>query len=45
MGLAGSVFPDYSYGAAIGLFNAVINLLLILAVNKLSRTTTGQSLW
>ena len=45
VGLAGSVFPDYSYGAAIGLFNAVINLLLILAVNKLSRTTTGQSLW
>ena len=40
-----STFPDYSYGAAIGLFNALINLVLILAVNRLARTITGQSLW
>ncbi len=40
-----SSFPDYSYGAAIGLFNALINLVLILAVNRLAKTITGQSLW
>ena len=44
VGLVSSI-PNYSYGAAIGLFNAVINLILILAVNKLSKTTTKQSLW
>lgn len=44
VGLVSSI-PNYSYGAAIGLFNAVINLLLILAVNRLSKATTGQSLW
>ena len=44
VGLVSSI-PNYSYGAAIGLFNAVINLLLVLAVNRLSKTTTGQSLW
>ena len=44
VGLVSSI-PNYSYGAAIGLINAVINLILVLAVNKLSKTTTGQSLW
>ena len=44
VGLVSSI-PNYSYGAAIGLFNAVINLVLVLAVNRLSKTTTGQSLW
>ena len=44
VGLVSSI-PNYSYGAAIGLFNAVINVVLILAVNKLSKTTTEQSLW
>ena len=40
-----STIPNYSYGAAVGLFNSVINLVLILAVNKLSKTVTNQSLW
>ena len=44
VGLVSSI-PNYSYGAAIGLFNAVINLLLILAVNRLAKTISGQSLW
>ena len=36
---------DYSFAAAAGLFNSVINLTLILMVNRLSRQLTGTSLW
>ncbi len=36
---------DYSYGAAIGLFNSVINLVLISTVNKLSKKISDISLW
>ena len=41
-GIAGG---DYSFAAAAGLFNSVINLALILFVNRLSRQFTGTSLW
>ena len=41
-GIAGG---DYSFAAAAGLFNSVINLGLILFVNRLSRQFTGTSLW
>ncbi len=36
---------DYSYSAAIGLFNNVINLILLIAVNRLSRKISETSLW
>lgn len=36
---------DYSFAAAAGLFNSVINLSLILLVNRLSKQLTGTSLW
>ncbi len=36
---------DYSYGTAIGLFNSVINLILITSVNFMSRKLTENSLW
>lgn len=36
---------DYSYASAVGLFNSVINLVLIVASNWLSRKITDQSLW
>lgn len=36
---------DYSFAAAAGLFNSVINLSLILFVNRLSKQFTGTSLW
>ena len=34
-----------SFSAAVGLFNALINLTLLLAVNRLSRALTRTSLW
>ncbi|MEW1718259.1 ABC transporter permease subunit [Streptomyces sp. NPDC093109] len=36
---------NFSYAAAIGLFEAVIGLILILSANQLSRRTVGTSLW
>ena len=36
---------DYSFSAAVGLFNNVINLILLLIVNKVSKKLTDSSLW
>ena len=36
---------DYSYSTAVGLFNSVINLILLLASNSLSKKLTGSGLW
>lgn len=36
---------DWSYSTAIGLFNSLINLLLIVAANKISRKVSETSLW
>ena len=36
---------DFSLGAAIGLFNSVINLVLILLVNAATKRMGGTSLW
>ncbi|MGC6585570.1 ABC transporter permease [Paenibacillus sp. Dod16] len=36
---------EYSYTAAIGLFNSVINLFLLLFVNRIARKTSETSLW
>jgi putative aldouronate transport system permease protein len=36
---------SFSYAAAIGLFEAVIGLTLILSANAISRRTVGASLW
>jgi putative aldouronate transport system permease protein len=44
VGLASQI-PRYSYGAAIGLFNAVINLVLMLIVNRIASRLTETSLW
>ena len=42
---AGVESNSFSYAAAIGLFEAVIGLVLITAANQLSRRTVGTSLW
>ncbi|HZG87868.1 ABC transporter permease [Paenibacillus sp.] len=36
---------SYSYSTAIGLFNAAINLFLLLWVNRMARRLSGTSLW
>ena len=37
--------PQYSLGAAIGLFTSVVNLVLLLTVNKITKTISGSGLW
>ena len=36
---------DFSYSTAIGLFNSVVNLLMLLTVNTISRRVGESSLW
>lgn len=36
---------QYSYSTAIGLFNNVINLILLISVNKAAKMLSGSSLW
>jgi putative aldouronate transport system permease protein len=36
---------NYSYSTAVGLFNSVINLILLTAANKLSNKVNGSGLW
>lgn len=36
---------DFSYAAAIGLFNSIINFFLIIIVNKISKKLNETSLW
>ena len=44
-GLASSGKTDYSISTAIGLFNSVINLILVTSVNAISRRVSENSLW
>lgn len=41
----GLLDQDWSYSTAIGLFNSVINLALLLFANKLSKKLTDSGLW
>lgn len=43
VGLTG--FSDFSYATAIGLFNSIINFLLIIIVNQISKKISDSSLW
>ena len=36
---------NFSYSTAIGLFNSVINMILVTTVNKISKKVTDSSLW
>ena len=40
-----SRLPQYSYATAIGLFNSVINIILLITANLISRKVSETSLW
>ena len=42
---AGLLNQDYSLGAAVDLFNSVINIMLLFGANYFSRRLTEESLW
>ncbi|GEN55576.1 sugar ABC transporter permease [Halolactibacillus alkaliphilus] len=42
---AGLLDAQYSFAAAIGLFNAVINAILLITVNHIAKKTSETSLW
>ena len=44
VGLIGGI-TNYSYAAAIGLFNSLIGMILLLAANQLMKKLTNSSLW
>ena len=41
----GIMETNYSYSAAVGVFNSLINVVLLLIANTISRVTTQQALW
>lgn len=41
----GLLDADYGYGAAVGLFNTLISLVLLIAANQISKKLTENSLW
>lgn len=42
---AGIIDGQYSFSAAVGLFNSIINFILLISVNKISRRVSETSLW
>ena len=42
---AGLINSDYGFSTAIGLFNNVINIILLLTVNKIARKISDTSLF
>lgn len=41
----GLLEADWSYAAAVGLFNSVINLFLVVTANKITKKVTDMGLW
>lgn len=41
----GLQYAEYSYGTAVGLFNSIINVIMIVSANLISRRVTKESLW
>jgi len=42
---SGLLGAEFSFSSAVGLFNSVINFILLIAVNKISKKLTETSLW
>lgn len=36
---------NFSYSSAIGMFNSIVNLIMVMSVNKISRAISGSSIW
>ena len=41
----GLIQMDYSFGSAVGIFNSVINLTILVLANQIARRTVRESLW
>lgn len=41
----GLLETNYSYGTAVGLFNSLVNIVILTAANYISRRLTSESLW
>lgn len=41
----GLELSNYSYGTAVGLFNSIVNLIILVAANYISKRVTSESLW
>lgn len=41
----GLLEANWSYSAAVGLFNSVINLTLVLTANRITKKISGMGLW
>nr|WP_308625387.1 ABC transporter permease subunit [uncultured Eisenbergiella sp.] len=41
----GLVDNDYGYSTAVGLFNSLINMFLLITANRIAKRTTNESLW
>ncbi|MFP4974185.1 ABC transporter permease [Paenibacillus sp. CN-4] len=42
---AGLVNAQYSFSTAVGLFNSVVNVILLVTVNRIAKRTSENSLW
>jgi putative aldouronate transport system permease protein len=45
VGLGSGGLSDFSYATAIGLFNSVVNLIMVGGVNAMTRRMSDTSLW
>ncbi len=41
----GLLDADYGFSTAVGMFNSLVNFVILFVANKLSRKLTGESLW
>lgn len=41
----GSEVPQFSYGAAIGVFQSVVGLVLLIMVNRIAKKVNGSGIW
>lgn len=40
-----STFPRYSYSSAIGMFSSIVNMILLITVNQITRKLSDNGLW